>query len=142
MIYRERVLPSAANLLLPLLLFPSVYAVMLPLQAKLALPVAVLCTLIFTAVIFRSSPVVAVFEEVLEAKGARIERRFLGKAEVVSAEEIFVELGQNLDARAWVCLQASVKGLVKVEVSDPQDPTPYWLISTRKPEMLVELLNS
>ncbi|MFM2384507.1 MAG: hypothetical protein RL166_381, partial [Actinomycetota bacterium] len=44
-------------------------------------------------------------------------------------------------ARAWLSIQASIKGLVKVQVLDKNDPTPYWLISTRNPEKLVNLLN-
>lgn len=141
-VYRERVLPSVANLLLPLLLFPSVFAVMLPIDATLALPVASLCTLAFIAVIVNSSPVITVDQKVLTAKGATIETKFLGKAEVVPKEEIFREMGPQLDARAWLSIQASVKGLVKIQIEDPEDPTPYWLVSTRRPEVLSKLLNS
>jgi hypothetical protein len=31
---------------------------------------------------------------------------------------------------------------VRVTVTDPQDPTPYWLVSTRHPEKLVEALQA
>ena len=67
--------------------------------------------------------------------------KLLGKAEVIEREHQFEELGRNLDARAWLCIQASVKKLVKVELQDPNDPTPYWLITTRHPEELAALIN-
>ena len=140
-VFRERVLPSWPNLALPALLLPSVYAVMLPIDRFLALPIAALCTLAFVGIIFSSAPMLELTEESFTARGATIDLKLLGKAEVIEREDIFAELGTNLDARAWLSIQASIKGMVKVEVLDPQDPTPYWLISTRKPEHLAKLLN-
>ena len=46
------------------------------------------------------------------------------------------ELGPRLDARAYVCLRAWARTAVRVEVVDPADPTPYWLVSTRHPQAL------
>lgn len=140
-VYRERVLPSYANLALPLLLFPSVFAVMLPIDEFLALPVAAICTLAFATLLVSSAPVVVLTETEFSAKGATIETKFLGKAEVIPRDRVFAELGTNLDARAWLSIQASIKGLVKVEITDPNDPTPYWMISTRNPERLAKLIN-
>lgn len=140
-VYRERVLPSYANLALPMVLFPSVFAVMLPIDGSLALPVASICTLAFAALLVTSAPLVILSETEFSAKGATIEKKFLGKVEVIPRERVFAELGTNLDARAWLSIQASIKGLLKVEVNDPEDPTPYWLVSTRNPERLAKLIN-
>lgn len=129
------------NLVLPLLLFPSVFAVMLPIDAVLALPVALLTTLAFVGLIFGSAPKVLLTESTLTAKGATIELSNLGKATVIPKSELFKALGPELDARAWLAIQASVKGLVKIEVQDSNDPTPYWLVSTRNPERLAALIN-
>lgn len=138
--YRERVLPSLANLALPMILFPSVIAVMLPLHAQLALPVAGAVTLGFLALQFFSSPVLKVADGQFQAKEASIELKNLGAIEVIPKDEVFLELGRNLDARAWLAIQASVKGLVKVEIKDENDPTPYWLVSTRNPQGLMAAL--
>jgi hypothetical protein len=46
-----------------------------------------------------------------------------------------------LDTRAFTRFQIGVKSLVKIELVDPQDPTPYWLIATRNPEVLAGLIN-
>jgi hypothetical protein len=114
---------------------------MLPIDGLLALPVAALCTLAFAALLVSSAPVLMLTETEFSAKGAIIERKFLGTAEVIPRDRVFAELGTNLDARAWLSIQASIKGLVKVEVSDPNDPTPYWMVSTRNPERLAKLIN-
>ena len=140
-VFRERVLPSAANLILPVLLFPSVLAVMLPLAPDFAVITAVIVTLAFCLFVFFSSPVLVCDGETLAARNAEIPLKLLGKAEVITRDRQFEELGRNLDARAWLCIQASVKKLVKIEVTDPKDPTPYWLVSTRHPEDLAALIN-
>lgn len=140
--YRERVLPSAPNLALPILLFLSVLTVMIPISIDFAIPVALIISAVFVIVLFTASPVIEVSNETLKAKNAVIERKFLGEVTVIPKTEVFEELGQKLDARAWLAIQASVKGLVKVEITDPQDPTPYWLISTRNPEVLAKELGN
>lgn len=139
-VYRERVLPSASVLLLPVLLFPSVIAVMLPLNAQFALPVAAFVTAIFVGYIFFSAPILVVSDDSLTARGATIELKLLGTTEIIPKEKKFDELGRKLDARAWLSIQASVRELVKIEITDPNDPTPYWLVSTRRPEALIQAL--
>lgn len=141
-IYRERVLPSLGNLALPFLLFLSVFTVMLPVNVDFAFPIAGLLALGLIAVLFLSSPVVIVTEEELIVKGARIDKRFLGKASIIPKGETFEALGRDLNARAWLSIQASVKGLVKIEITDPDDDCPYWMISTRNPEELIKAISS
>ncbi|MEN9992870.1 MAG: hypothetical protein RLY83_440 [Actinomycetota bacterium] len=127
---------------LPILLFPSVLAVMLPINVQWAIPIAAVCTTAFVIVLVSSAPVVALSETTLQARGASIEKKLLGHATVIPKDKIFEELGPKLDARSWLAIQSSIKGLVKVTVTDPNDPTPYWLISTRNPERLASLINN
>jgi hypothetical protein len=81
-----------------------------------------------------------VTETELIVKGARIDRKFLGDVSVIPKEQIFEALGRDLNASAWLSIQASVKGLVKIEITDPEDPIPYWMVSTRQPEVLAKTL--
>jgi hypothetical protein len=67
-------------------------------------------------------------------------RNLIGEAEVISKDRIFLERGPNLDPGAHKVFQGSVKTAIKIAILDPEDPTPYWLISTRKPDKLAELL--
>ena len=48
--------------------------------------------------------------------------------------------GVDADARAYLLLRPYVKKSVQVPVVDPEDPTPYWLVSTRRPQELVRAL--
>lgn len=140
MIYRERVLPSAPNLLLPILLFVSVVAIMLPISELWAIPVAGLFSMAFVVFMFVSSPIIEITETELVCKGARIERKFLGSITIIEKSESFEQLGQKLDARAWLAIQPSVKGLLKIQLLDKTDPTPYWLVSSRKLKQIKEIL--
>jgi hypothetical protein len=114
---------------------------MLPLAPEFALIVAAVITSAFCVFVYFSSPVLLCDGETLSARNAEIPLKFLGKAEIIERERQFEELGRNLDARAWLCIQASVKKLVKIELNDPNDPTPYWLVTTRRPEELAALIN-
>ncbi|PPK64642.1 DUF3093 domain-containing protein [Actinokineospora auranticolor] len=49
-------------------------------------------------------------------------------------------LGPHLDPAAFLVHRSWVRPLVRVEVTDPEDPTPYWVFSTRHPERLVAAL--
>ena len=44
--------------------------------------------------------------------------------------------GVDADARAYLLLRPYLKRAVRVEITDPADPTPYWLVSTRHPDRL------
>ena len=48
--------------------------------------------------------------------------------------------GVDADARAYLALRPYVARAVRVQVEDPADSTPYWLVSSRRPERLVAAL--
>ncbi len=60
--------------------------------------------------------------------------RPLGRADVRRA------LGPGSDARTFVCIRAWIPTAVEIPVVDPRDPTPAWLVSTRRPTALLEAL--
>ncbi|WP_099022776.1 DUF3093 domain-containing protein [Mycolicibacterium palauense] len=51
-------------------------------------------------------------------------------------------LGRQLDPAAFVIHRAWVGPMVLVVLDDPDDPTPYWLISCRHPERVLSALRS
>jgi hypothetical protein len=48
--------------------------------------------------------------------------------------------GVDLDARAFLKIRPWVKPVVRIELDDDNDPTPYWLVSTRRPKELAAAL--
>ncbi|QYJ04813.1 DUF3093 domain-containing protein [Nocardioides panacisoli] len=73
---------------------------------------------------------------------ARIEATHLGAADALDAEETRRVSGPGADARAHLLLRPYVRRAVRVEVTDPRDPAPYWLVSSRHPEALAAALTA
>jgi len=51
-------------------------------------------------------------------------------------------LGPGADPLAFVVQRPWIKGTVQVVLNDPDDPTPYWVVSTRSPERLTESIRA
>jgi hypothetical protein len=49
-------------------------------------------------------------------------------------------LGRQLDPAAYVLHRAWVGPMILVVLDDPDDPTPYWLVSCRHPERVLSAL--
>ncbi len=78
----------------------------------------------------------------LHAGRAGIETTLLGAATPLDATDTRRQAGVDADARAYLLLRPFVKTSVRVEVTDPADPTPYWLLSSRHPEALASALDA
>jgi hypothetical protein len=51
-------------------------------------------------------------------------------------------LGRQLDPAAYVVHRAWVGPMVLLVLEDPDDPTPYWLVSCRRPDRVLAALRS
>jgi hypothetical protein len=78
----------------------------------------------------------------LVAGRARIPVVLLSDPVSLEAEATRRLAGRDADARAYLLLRPYLKRSVRVSVTDPADPTPYWLLSTRHPEALVDAIAS
>ena len=67
---------------------------------------------------------------------ARIEAVHLGAVAALDAEETRRVAGPEADARAYLLLRPYLKRAVRVEIVDPADPAPYWLVCSRHPDEL------
>jgi hypothetical protein len=85
---------------------------------------------------------VEVDAERLRAGRASIERVHLGTAEALTGEAVRNAFGRDCDPAAYLVLRSYLPGAVRVEITDPHDPAPYWLITTRNPERLAAALTS
>lgn len=74
---------------------------------------------------------------VLETKNAAIETKYFSKLFPVTADLKYQAMGPQLNPTAYVYHHFWIKQMVLCTLNDPQDPTPYWLISTKKPELII-----
>ncbi|HEY0186041.1 MAG TPA: DUF3093 domain-containing protein [Cellulomonas sp.] len=85
---------------------------------------------------------VAVTGGELVAGSAHVPVALLRDPRALDAAATRHELGPGLDARAHLCLRGWVRTAVRVGLTDPSDPTPYWVVSTRRPAALVSALHT
>ncbi|MBB5960054.1 hypothetical protein FHS29_006676 [Saccharothrix tamanrassetensis] len=71
---------------------------------------------------------------------AHVPLDLLGEAEVFDAKTKRKAMGPHLDPMAFVAHRGWVGPMVRIALDDPNDPTPYWLVSVRSPEKLVAAL--
>jgi hypothetical protein len=71
---------------------------------------------------------------------AHLPLRYVGEIEVIDKQHKRKALGQDADPAAFVLHRGWVGPVLRVRLTDPDDPTPYWLFSTRKPDAVAELL--
>lgn len=83
---------------------------------------------------------ISVADGIFRAGRARIEATHLGPATALDADQTRRAAGREADARAYLLLRPYLKRSVRVLVTDPRDPAPYWLVSTRRPDELVAAL--
>ncbi len=84
---------------------------------------------------------VCVADGTLRAGRAQIQLEHVGTATPLAADDLRRQAGQDADARAYLLLRPYLKKGVRVDLVDPNDPTPYWLISSRHPDRLAAALN-
>lgn len=85
---------------------------------------------------------VQVGDGTFRAGRARIGAEHLGRAAALDPEATRRAAGPEADARAFLLLRPYLKRAVRVEVVDPADPAPYWLVSTRRPDELAAALGA
>ncbi|HSA52422.1 MAG TPA: DUF3093 domain-containing protein [Yinghuangia sp.] len=83
-----------------------------------------------------------VTEAHLEAGRARLPLAALGDATALDREAARALRMEDADPRAFMLLRSYVPTAVRVDVTDPDDPTPYLYLSTRNPARLAEVLDA
>ncbi len=87
-----------------------------------------------------SSAQIKVSHGELVAGRARIPVRFVGTVRELDRGAMSALRGPRADARAYLCQRGWISGGVAVEISDAQDPVPYWLLSSRRPAQLAQAI--
>lgn len=76
----------------------------------------------------------------LLAGDAKLPADVVSRTIVVPASAKSAAMGRQLDPEAFVLSRAFVPEMAMLVLDDPDDPTPYWLISSRDPESLLKAL--
>ncbi|TXK17494.1 DUF3093 domain-containing protein [Homoserinibacter sp. GY 40078] len=135
-VYRERLSPSVWIFLATALVIPAALLVFLPISIWAGAAVAALLYGGIVAVLILTTPTIEVANGMLRAGRARLPLDVVSEVRSVHGAEAVAERGVRLHADAWLLIRGWIPDVVRIELDDPQDPTPYWIISSRSADRL------
>lgn len=139
-VYSEKLWPALWVWIVVVGISGACILVLAPISIAAGIIGAIVVFLVLVGALIASTPAVVVTPRELRAGRAVLPREFIASAELFTGDEATAERGTRLDGRAYLCLRGWISPVVRVELDDPDDPTPYWLVSTRRPAQLVAAL--
>jgi hypothetical protein len=76
----------------------------------------------------------------LRIRGAHLPLRYVSGAVALDAATLRRVVGREGDPAAFVSIRPWIGPGVQLWLDDPDDPTPYWVVSSRRPDRVVEVL--
>ena len=73
---------------------------------------------------------------------AHIDIKYLGEATILDAPAMRLLRTRDADPAAYLAIRFWIPKGVKINVVDPRDPTPYWLITSKRGEEIAALLDN
>ncbi len=137
MVYRERLYPAWWLVVALFLFVPTSVLIFLPLSIPVGVSTGLVLWLGSVALLWLTSPLLSLSDSEFWAGRSALPLRVVSDIQVIDRESARAEKGVNLDARAWLVMRPWITPAVKIILDDPNDPTPYWLVSTREPERIV-----
>ncbi|MHA7284246.1 DUF3093 domain-containing protein [Arthrobacter sp. TMS2-4] len=140
-LYEERLYPSfwIWFITVGLAFVPAVVFAPIDMLTGVVASVLTLAGLVFA--LLTSTPTIRVTHAEVRVGRATIERQYLGRAQGAVGENATAQRGTRLHGLAYLCIRGWIDGVVRVEVLDEEDETPYWLFSSRQPQVLSRTLN-
>jgi hypothetical protein len=137
MLFRERLtVPLSWWLIAVLLALSVLLAVGAYLGPTWGIGTSVATMLIAAAIFASASVVVTVDARESRVGRASIEHAYIADCRALDAQATRRRAGVEADARAHLVLRPYVKTAVEITLDDKDDPVPYWLVSTRRPQEL------
>ncbi len=139
-LYRERIVPGFSFYLATLFVPVALFLIVLAFDEFWAMVALVASEILIVGVSISFAPIIEVSAKSLRVGRVRVPTAQIGEVSNISKSDAFSERGPNLDIKSFSRFQIGVRGLVKIQIVDPNDPTPYWLLSTKRPKQLVQAL--
>lgn len=123
------------------LLLSLVIAIWAAFDNNVALVAFIVATIaiVYIAIAMRST--ITLDSEELRIDRAHIEIKYLGSATVVDSQTMRLLRTRDADPAAYLAIRFWISKGIKITVVDPRDPTPYWLITSKRGEEIAALLD-
>jgi hypothetical protein len=83
---------------------------------------------------------ISIDQRELRIDKAHIELKYLGKVTVLDSDAMRLLRTRDADPAAFLAIKFWASKGIKIEVTDPRDSTPYWLVTSKRGENLAALL--
>ncbi len=139
-LYDERLWPTPFVWLIISGVAAASILVFAPISILTGIIACIVIFLVLVVLLVLSTPRITVTATSLSVGRAHIDREFLGPARAYVKHEATRERGPGMNGLAYLCIRGWIDPVVRIEIEDADDPTPYWLVSTRRPTELVSAL--
>jgi len=141
MLFREVIRPPLWLLAFIYFMFLSlVIAVWAALGNLSALITLIALTLALIGIAISTKSEICITQDEFSVDKAHINRAYLAEVEVLDRDAMRLSRTRDADPAAFLALKFWVSTGVKITLQDQRDPTPYWLISSRKAKELKSTL--
>ncbi|MCZ2403764.1 DUF3093 domain-containing protein [Paenarthrobacter sp. Z7-10] len=140
--YSERLWPAVWIWVVALGISGAAILVCAPISMTAGYIAGVAVFLVQGILLILSTPRIEVSTQSLQVGRAHIERAFVGKVQPFRANDAIAQRGTALNGLAYLCIRGWVSPVVRIEITDESDRTPYWLASSRRPEQFAAALTA
>jgi hypothetical protein len=142
-VFQERLWPSLGQWVFAFIMTASLgIAYGRAFGADLGTLVGIAATLVVAIGLIVNTPLIQIDELNFRVGRARLPLQYVGEIQKLDAEQSRRARSTDANSSAHFQLRGGIKNTVIVEVTDPQDPHPYWQVSTRNPDELIIALNT
>ncbi len=141
-IYAERLWPTPGIWAATIGFGAALGLIPAPVSPQAALIVTCLGVVSLITLMLITTPTVRVTETTFVAGRAEIPISLVSGVEELDAGQMRQARGIRLDARAYLCIRGWLPAGARVILDDPEDPTPYWLVSSRRPDSLARAVRA
>jgi hypothetical protein len=124
------------------MLFSIVIAIWAAFDNNAALNAFAISIALQGAIVHWMTSTIEVRDGELMIKRAHIPLEYLGEVTIIPKEKFGYERTRGADPAAFFAITFWISKGLRVEVKDERDPTPYWLISSKRAEALAAALKS
>lgn len=140
-VYSETLFPAVGTQLALALSYPMVFLAALPFGFEIALTIGLLGGTVTVATMNLLSPKITVTKE-LTAGRFRLPLGALGEVKILESDKFRRVIGPEANPGAQLMIRGDVPRGVMIYISDPNDPTPYLVLSSRRPAELVAAIDA
>ena len=142
MVFREVIRPPIWVLAFIYFMFLSlVIAIWAALDTTATMIALAIATLAIPFIARSLTSRISIDQRELRIDKAHIELKYLGQATALDSKEMGRLRTRDADPASHLIFRFWQSTGVKVEINDPRDQTPYWLITSKRNKELAEILN-